>query len=720
MKNYIVSTSLILSSILASIDSSYAFVTPKIAGTISKGAVGFSSAGPTATTITSTTTVRDIALSALPPSEALSSSFQVASASLESITSSSLFIYFAEKLIETSIPAVFAVVVIYFFFSQFKEARGNAEKNDEAEESATAISELYNDLYSNTKGSGIMKRSPMNPFFGGGRSALPKNIGLPSREFLRVTSLNEKYDAYDFSITKATDSKAKAAADFRSKSFDRALGLALNAEPAVEGSTVAEFLPPRVKAKLIRAEKKFLKTGIDKVAELQKLETTLASIAMDTELAKLGERADQMNEDDLKVIDAEIEQSSSTDGNEKKQEDNDDDRTKNEETNKKIEVKSEKKNVAKREELLKETTKLQKELKEMELDFMQQVLAAVGPKRAIGIRNAFLGDISVRGTGSLLRQMEDRPLSTILKAGSDDKSRRKSLFVMDFPGDVQASQLNELREEVTGVIRNAQSGDEVLVVLQSGGGTVTGYGLAAGQLVRLKEKGLYLTIAVEQVAASGGYMMSCVADKIIASPFAVLGSIGVISEVPNVYERLKEEGIKFQTVTAGKFKRTLTPTKKITQEDLAKSEEDIAEIFNLFKGWVEQNRPQLDIEEVATGETWFGPAALEKGLCDDIKTVDDVLLEYVDNNFNVYEIKYDPPPEIPSTLSALFASDDEIPRLGRGNDSIGRQAIRWLVQSFAEEVKAVTTDYKSSDQKYMAKDETKDRVFASDDTFFKM
>ena len=170
-------------------------------------------------------------------------------------------------------------------------------------------------------------------------------------------------------------------------------------------------------------------------------------------------------------------------------------------------------------------------------------------------------------------------------------------------------------------------------------------------------------------------------------------------------------------MTAGKFKRTLTPTKKITQEDLAKSEEDIAEIFNLFKGWVEQNRPQLDIEEVATGETWFGPAALEKGLCDDIKTVDDVLLEYVDNNYNVYEVKYDPPPEVPSTLSALFASDDEIPRLGRRNDSIGRQAIRWLVRSFAEEVKAVTTDYKSSDQKYMAKDETKDRVFASDEDY---
>jgi hypothetical protein len=483
MRNFNISTALVVASIfVASIDSSSAFVTPnKIARTTTKGDVGFSSASPVATTATS----GNIALSALPPAEVLSSSFQIASASLESITSSSLFNYFAEKLIDASIPAVASIGVISFFFTQIKKSRGKDENDDEAAESATAISELYNDLYSNTKGSGIMKRSSMNPFANrGGPTSLPKNLGLPSREFLRITSLNEKYDAYDFSLTKATESKAKAAADFRSKSFDRALGLALNAEPAVEGSTVSEFLPPRVKQKLLRAEKKFLKSGMKKVSELQKLETLLASICMDIELGKLGERAEKMNEDDMKVIDVEIEESATSNS--------DDDEKKDEKKEKgaisagpvmagkkddpKITTGKKRENTAKREELLKDTTKLQKELKELELDFMQEVLAAVGPKRAIGLRSAILGDIAVRGTGSLLTQMEGRPLSTILKAGADDKSRPKNLFVMDFPGDVNASQLNELREEVTGVIRNAQPGDEVLVVLQSGGGTVTGYG----------------------------------------------------------------------------------------------------------------------------------------------------------------------------------------------------------------------------------------------------
>jgi ClpP class serine protease len=169
-------------------------------------------------------------------------------------------------------------------------------------------------------------------------------------------------------------------------------------------------------------------------------------------------------------------------------------------------------------------------------------------------------------------------------------------------------------------------------------------------------------------------------------------------------------------VTAGKFKRTLTPTKKVSKEDMAKSKEDIEEIFQLFKGWVAQNRPQLNIEEVATGETWFGPAALEKGLCDDIKTVDDILLDYVDLGYRVYEVKYDPPPEVPNSLSFLFASENNRPLTK--DKSLVRQGIRWLVQSVAEEVQAVVSDSKSIDKRYLAKDDTAQNVRASDDFFY--
>ena len=226
--------------------------------------------------------------------------------------------------------------------------------------------------------------------------------------------------------------------------------------------------------------------------------------------------------------------------------------------------------------------------------------------------------------------------------------------MLQFDGDPAASQTANLREEVTAVLKTADSsrGDEVVLKLTTGGGTVTGYGLAAAQLLRLKDAGLKLTVCVEQVAASGGYMMACCGDKIIASPFAVLGSIGVITDIPNAYERLKQEGIEFQTVTAGDFKRTVTPTKKVTKEDLAKTESDIKEIFSLFKKFVKGQRPELDIEKVATGETWFGQDALDRHLCDELRTFDDVKLDLFEEGCEVLQVSYAPPPSTP--LEALL------------------------------------------------------------------
>ena len=230
----------------------------------------------------------------------------------------------------------------------------------------------------------------------------------------------------------------------------------------------------------------------------------------------------------------------------------------------------------------------------------------------------------------------------------------KRAYVLQFDGDPAASQTANLREEVTAVLKTADAsrGDEVVLKLTTGGGTVTGYGLAAAQLLRLKDAGLKLTVCVEQVAASGGYMMACCGDRIIASPFAVLGSIGVITDIPNAYERLKQEGIEFQTVTAGDFKRTVTPTKKVTKEDLAKTEADIKEIFALFKTFVKGQRPSLDIEKVATGETWFGQDALDRHLCDELRTFDDVKLDLFEAGAEVLQVTYAPPPNTP--LEALL------------------------------------------------------------------
>ncbi len=207
-----------------------------------------------------------------------------------------------------------------------------------------------------------------------------------------------------------------------------------------------------------------------------------------------------------------------------------------------------------------------------------------------------------------------------------NKNRRR-VFIIDFHGDIKASAVNSLREEVTAILAIATANDEVIVRLESAGGMVHAYGLAAAQLVRLREKNISLTVIVDKIAASGGYMMACVANRIIAAPFAIIGSIGVILQLPNFHRLLKEKHIDFEQLTAGNFKRTLTLFGQNTEEGREKMRQEIESIHHLFKNMVKTYRPDIDIEKVATGEHWAGIEALEHKLVDVIRVSDDVLQE---------------------------------------------------------------------------------------------
>jgi serine protease SohB len=209
---------------------------------------------------------------------------------------------------------------------------------------------------------------------------------------------------------------------------------------------------------------------------------------------------------------------------------------------------------------------------------------------------------------------------------AEEDAERSTLFVLDFDGDVSASNVDGFREEVTGILQVAREGDEVLVRIESAGGTVTGYGLAAAQMRRLRDRGIHVTASVDTVAASGGYMMACTAEHIIAAPFAVVGSIGVLAIVPNAVRALKKLGVDVHEFTAGKYKRTVTPFSDVTSEAREKFLEDLGETHRLFKEFVNENRPQLDIDELATGEHWHATQAIEFGLVDKVQTSDDFLL----------------------------------------------------------------------------------------------
>ena len=232
-------------------------------------------------------------------------------------------------------------------------------------------------------------------------------------------------------------------------------------------------------------------------------------------------------------------------------------------------------------------------------------------------------------------------------------SERTRVFVLNFHGDIRASEVTLLREEITAILLASREGDEVVVRLESTGGMVHAYGLAASQLTRLREANIAVTVAVDKVAASGGYLMACVADRILAAPFAVIGSIGVVAEIPNFNRLLKKHDIDYEQISAGEFKRTITMLGETTDRARVKVKEEVEQTHTLFKDFVKQQRPVVDLEAVATGEHWLGTRAHELKLVDEIRTSDDYLMSLRDTA-DIFEVEYSIKRKLPDRLLGFF------------------------------------------------------------------
>ncbi|SLJ84834.1 protease SohB [Psychrobacter sp. DAB_AL43B] len=246
----------------------------------------------------------------------------------------------------------------------------------------------------------------------------------------------------------------------------------------------------------------------------------------------------------------------------------------------------------------------------------------------------------------------------VLKTKNKKKNtdNKQQVFVLDFDGDIKATAVKHLREEISTLISTANKGDEVVVRLESGGGLVHGYGLAAAQLARLKDAGFKLTVCVDKVAASGGYMMACVADNIVAAPFAIIGSIGVVSQLPNFHKWLKNHDVDYEMFTAGDYKRTVTMFGENDDEDRAKYQEELEQTHELFKHFVNRYRGMLDVDKVATGEHWYGEDALHLNLVDKLQTSDSYLLERMENN-DVYALHSRQKPTLAEKLGLSQAAE---------------------------------------------------------------
>lgn len=245
------------------------------------------------------------------------------------------------------------------------------------------------------------------------------------------------------------------------------------------------------------------------------------------------------------------------------------------------------------------------------------------------------------------------------KEKKDPITASSRLFVVDFNGDIKASQVENLREEITAILTSATDKDEVLVCIETPGGVVNNYGLAASELVRVREKNIPLTVCVDKVAASGGYLMACTANKLLCAPFGIVGSIGVIAQVPNVNRLLKKYDVDYKEYTAGDYKRTVSLFGEITPKGEEKFRDQLEQTHKLFKTFVNKYRPQLDMEKVGTGEYWFGEQCLELKLIDQIKTSDDYILEATKTK-TVLKVKFEKKQGISEKLSHILGRSVEI------------------------------------------------------------
>lgn len=254
----------------------------------------------------------------------------------------------------------------------------------------------------------------------------------------------------------------------------------------------------------------------------------------------------------------------------------------------------------------------------------------------------------------LLEKKELKQLLKSEKQKAKKDSTKGTIFVLNFDGDIKASAVDHLRQEVSAILMVAKPTDKVLLKLESPGGMVHGYGLAASQLQRIKDKNLELIVCVDKVAASGGYMMASLGSKIISAPFAIIGSIGVVASLPNFNKVLKKYDVDYLEITAGEYKRTLTPLGEITEPGMKKFKEQIEDVHDLFKNHVKKFRPQAEIDKVATGEYWYGQQALDLKLIDEMGTSDQYLLDH-EADYKVIEVSFEGKKSLKEKLSEGIA-----------------------------------------------------------------
>ncbi len=206
------------------------------------------------------------------------------------------------------------------------------------------------------------------------------------------------------------------------------------------------------------------------------------------------------------------------------------------------------------------------------------------------------------------------------------------LAVLRFQGlrDLNASGDQRLSEAIDEVLVNRDHFEEAVVIIDSPGGTTHGYGHAYALLERLSASGLKVTACIDRIGASGGYLMALPADRILAGPFAIVGSVGVVAGIPNVKRLLEEKGVSYRLFVAGDKKRVVHFADDDGPEVREYMDEKLAGIHTQFLQAVEKHRgDRVKLDEVRSGDHWSAEESVEKGLglVDELQTSAEYLLE---------------------------------------------------------------------------------------------
>ena len=257
--------------------------------------------------------------------------------------------------------------------------------------------------------------------------------------------------------------------------------------------------------------------------------------------------------------------------------------------------------------------------------------------------------------GQVMKVMKTKPADTLQNYYRPDKS---NLYYLEFEGDIQASEAAKLKQEILVCLQVAKPTDVFLILVESSGGSVSNYGDLYSVMEMIKKRGHTLWVAIDRVAASGGYLISLPADKIFATPFALIGSIGVLSEVPNFGGLLDKYGVKMEEYTAGERKMNISMFRENGEEQKEHHRKKLGKIHELFKAQLVKYRGGLiekkgvDIGELMEGDFWMGENAFELGLVDELKSSVEILLDEKDH-FNILKVNYHNEPKMAGIMGML-------------------------------------------------------------------